>query len=131
MKKLFIVGVLLATPMVAGAISTVEGFVGRIIDVINNALVPLILALAFIVFIWGVFRYFISDTDEVKEKGRDLIVYGLVGFFVIISIWGIVNLLVNTFRLDNRAPTELPKVLRDSGSSESEVVIPIDPFDPE
>jgi len=116
MKKLFIVGVLLATPMVAGAISTVGDFTRRIIDVINNALVPLILAFAFIVFIWGVFRFFIADTEEAKTRGRELLVYGLIGFFVIISVWGIVNLLINTFDLDSRAPTELPKVLRDSGS---------------
>ena len=118
MKKLFIWGALLATPMIAGAfhvITTVGGFADRVIGVINNVLVPLILAIALIAFIWGIFRFFIFDTEEAKARGKDLMVFGLIGFFVIVSVWGLVNLLVNTFRLDTRAPTELPKVLQDPG----------------
>jgi len=90
---------------------TLESFVQVIIDVINSTLVPLILALAFIVFIWGIFRYFIASTEETKEKGRDLMIYGLIGFFVIISVWGIVNLLTNTFRIGDTPDFDPPKAI--------------------
>ena len=105
MKKTLILSTLplfsLLLPLVASAqASDISGFVQVLIDVINGVLVPLILAIAFIAFIWGVFRFFIASNEETKDKGRDLMVYGLIGFVVIISVWGIVNLLVNTFSLD-------------------------------
>ena len=40
-----------------------EILVSNIIGFINGTLVPLILALAFLVFVWGVFRFFIFDTE--------------------------------------------------------------------
>lgn len=90
--------VALALPMVAHA-QTIFDFIQIIIDVINYALVPLILAVAFIVFIFGIFKYFIAGADDESSRtnGRQLIVYGLIGFFVIITVWGLVNLLVQTF----------------------------------
>ena len=105
MKKTLVLGTLpllsLLLPLVASAqASDTSSFVNVIIGIINGVLVPLILAIAFIVFIWGVFRFFIASNEETKEKGKDLMVFGLIGFVVIISIWGIVNLLVNTFNLD-------------------------------
>ena len=114
MKKTLILGasplVLLLLPFVASAqASNISDFVNIIINIINNTLVPLILAIAFIVFIWGVFRFFIADNEETKEKGKDLMVYGLIGFVVIISVWGIVNLLVNTFNLDDKPDFNLPE----------------------
>lgn len=114
MKKTLIIGtpllMLLLLPLVASAqASDISGFVNVIINIINNTLVPLILAVAFIVFIWGIFRFFIASNEETKEKGKDLMVYGLIGFVVIISVWGIVNLLVNTFNLDSRPNFNAPQ----------------------
>ena len=74
-------------------------------NIINNVLVPLIFAVAFLVFIWGVFQYFIAKSEEAKENGKNLILYGLIGFFVMVSVWGLVNILVGTFSLNNAAPT--------------------------
>lgn len=89
--------------------SDLGGLVDVIISIINGILVPLILAIAFIVFVWGIFKYFIANTDDAKEKGRDLMVYGLIGFFVIISVWGIVNLLTNTISLEGNPDFQLPE----------------------
>ena len=80
-----------------------------IIAIINSVVVPLILAIAFLYFIWGVFRYFIASNEETKEKGRDLMFYGLIGFFVIISVWGIINLLTDTIKLDDQPEFNLPQ----------------------
>ena len=121
MKKSFIVGtsslLLLSLPLLARAQppSDIEDFVDIILRTISNVLVPLIIGIAFIVFIWGVFRYFIYDTEEAKERGKDLMVYGLIGFVVIISIWGLVNLLVNTFDLDVDPSFNIPEVLQNPG----------------
>ena len=84
---------------------TFGSLVMYIISIINNTIVPLIFAVAFLVFIWGVFQYFIAKSEEAKENGKNLILYGLIGFFVMVSVWGLVNILVGTFSLNNAAPT--------------------------
>lgn len=75
-----------------------------------NFLVPIIFAIAFIVFIWGVFRYFIQGaaSEEQRDKGKQFVVWSLVGFFLMLSIWGIVNLLTNTLSFDDNTRPCLP-----------------------
>ena len=84
-----------------GNCGTLQGIAGTILNLINNVAVPLLFAVAFIVFLYGVFVYFIlGGADEEKHKeGRQLILWGLIGFAVMLSIWGLVNVLVNTFGL--------------------------------
>lgn len=75
-----------------------------IIGLINNVAVPLIFAVAFIVFIWGVFQYFIAGghDEEKRETGKSLMLWGIIGFFIMVSVWGLVNILRGTFSFDNR-----------------------------
>ena len=74
-----------------------------IINIINNILVPVLFAIAFIVFIWGAFQVFIlgANDEETKTNGRNLMLYGLIGFFVMVSIWGLVNILTGTVSFGN------------------------------
>jgi hypothetical protein len=39
----------------------------------------------------------------VKTKGKNLMLYGLVGFFVMVSVWGLVNILTGTFGFGNNS----------------------------
>ena len=74
-----------------------------IINTINNILVPVLFAVAFIVFLWGAFQTFIFGANDaaVKEKGKNLMLYGLVGFFVMVSVWGLVNILTGSIGFGN------------------------------
>lgn len=90
-----------ALPLVSSAVTTVNNVsdVGSfIINTINNVLVPVIFAIAFIVFLWGAFSAFIlgANDDTAKEKGKNLMLWGLIGFFVMVSVWGLVNILTGT-----------------------------------
>jgi len=71
---------------------------GNIIGFINRILIPFILGIGFLVFVWGMFRYFIAGgaNDEAKEQGKSLMVYATLGFVLIIVFWGIVNLLADS-----------------------------------
>jgi len=98
MKKAFLrTSVLLATftlPLISSAaINSTSGVGSFVINTINNVLLPVLFAVAFIVFIWGAFRTFIMgvNSEEVKENGKNLMLYGLIGFFIIVAIWGLVN----------------------------------------
>ncbi len=101
--------VALAIPALASAqtIGSLQQGGQFLINIINNIAVPLLFAVAFIVFIFGIFQYFIlSRGDEEKQaKGRGLMLYGLIGFFLMVSVWGLVNILVGTFSLNSNIPT--------------------------
>jgi hypothetical protein len=43
----------------------------------------------------------ISADEEQKTKGRDKIIYGIIGLVVIVGMWGLVNIVTKTFGLDN------------------------------
>ena len=98
-----------ALPLVAfAAINNVADAGSFIINTINNVAVPVLFAVAFIVFLWGAFYTFIlgANSEEVKEKGKNLMLWGLIGFFVMVSIWGLVNILTGTITFgNNNGPT--------------------------
>jgi len=73
----------------------------------NNVLIPFILGIGFLVFVWGMFRYFIAGgaNDEAKEQGKSLMVYATLGFVLIIVFWGIVNLVATSTGLENETIT--------------------------
>ncbi len=81
---------------------TFAQFVGSgstgIIGVINTVIVPIIFALAFAAFVWGVVSYFfIHGGEEGKRaEGRNFILWGVIGMAVLFSVWGFVGLLLST-----------------------------------
>ena len=48
-----------------------------------------------------------GDPEKVKE-GHQLILWGIIGFVVMISLWGIVNVVANTFGLAGYSAPPLP-----------------------
>jgi hypothetical protein len=102
----------LAVPLVSlAAINNLSDVGSFIINIINNVLVPVLFAVAFIVFLWGAFDTFIlgANSEDVKEKGKNLMLWGLIGFFVMVSVWGLVNILTGTISFGNNAgPSNVP-----------------------
>ena len=72
-----------------------------IIGLVNSTVVPIIFALAFGFFIWGVVKYFFlhGDNDTARAEGQQFILWGIVGMAVLFSVWGLVNLLLSTLGL--------------------------------
>lgn len=94
------------------------GYLGTLgkqaIDFINNTLVPLVFALALVVFIWGLFQSFIlGGSDPEKQKqGRDLMLWGIIAFFVMVSVWGLVNVVQNITGINSGVTPEVPETPR-------------------
>ena len=108
MKKAFVLTSValaaFAAPLVSlAALSNISDVGSFIINTINNVFVPVIFAIAFIVFVWGAFQTFIigAGSEDVKEKGKNLMLWGLIGFFVMVSVWGLVNLLTGSVSFGN------------------------------
>lgn len=68
----------------------------NILTLINDILIPFLIAIGFLVFVWGMFQYFIlgGANEESKERGKSLAIYAVVAFVLIIIFWGVINLIV-------------------------------------
>src|SRR3989344_3284825 len=54
-------------------------------------LVFMVIAAAIVVFFWGVAQYIGGGDDEEKRsKARNTMIYGIIGIFSMVSIWGLV-----------------------------------------
>ena len=74
-----------------------ECFVAFAIGIINSALY-LIIGFAVLLFMFGLLKYILAGGDEAKTKeARSYIIFGLIAIFVMMSVWGLVALLYNTF----------------------------------
>lgn len=84
------------TPALALAqFGEVNDFLDDISAFINGTLIPLVFAVALLMFIYGMFQYFIlggADEDS-RETGRRLMLWAIVGFVAMVSVFGIVNLI--------------------------------------
>ena len=109
MKKTFLkFGLLsvLGVPAIAGAqsIGGILGLLAQANDLINR-LIPFIIALTVLFFLWGILRFVMAGGDgEQRKEAQGYIVWGVVALFVMISVWGLVNILVRSVNLDNTAP---------------------------
>ena len=68
---------------------------------ILNTLIPILIVLGVVYFVWGVITYMIGQDEEAKKKGRDKIIYGIIGLVVIVGMWGLVRIVMSTFNLNN------------------------------
>jgi len=65
---------------------------------ILNTVIPILMILGTLVFLWGIITYITAAGDEEKLKSaRTFIIWGLIGLFVMVSVWGLVQVLNNTF----------------------------------
>lgn len=74
------------------------GYLYKINDVILNPLIILLFVVATLVFFVGIFQMIAnSESEEARDKGKKNIMYGLIGMFIMISVYGIVRLVMATF----------------------------------
>lgn len=97
---------------------TFKTAVDSLVKFVDTSVIPLLFALGFIFFLIGLVRFFfLSPSEENREKGRQFALWGLVGFVVLFSIWGIVNLLVSTFQLSTVQGGDSPTSFAQADSS--------------
>ena len=86
-------------------IANFKGLVTCAIGFINN-IIYLIIAAAVVYTVWGAFN--MIKSEEKREEGKSIILHGIIGIFVMVSIWGLVNILNTTFKLDSTPVTPTP-----------------------
>jgi Type IV secretion system pilin len=61
----------------------------------DRFVIPLLYAVLFLLFMFGMVRYFFVGGEENRQKGKVFVVWAIVGMVAVFSVWGIVNLLLS------------------------------------
>jgi hypothetical protein len=90
--------------------SEIAQFLRDLTSFVDTTLIPVIFAFAFIVFLWGVFQYFIlgGANNEQRETGRKFVLWAVIAFVVMLSFWGIINLIQRSLGFDSTGRPCLP-----------------------
>ena len=86
---------------------TIEGIFCKARSILNT-IVPLLVTLGVVYFVWGVVQYIMTGDEAKKKEGRTKMIYGIIGLVVIITMWGLVFMVKNTFGIENVGNVQLP-----------------------
>ena len=68
----------------------------KIGEQIVNPAIGLMISVAVVFFIYGVVEFVgAADNEEKRSKGKQHIIWGIIGIFIMVSVWGIMNVLNN------------------------------------
>lgn len=71
------------------------GPLGNTIDQIGSIveyLIPLMVSIAVLLFLWGIVKFIANAGDETaRSAGKSLMIWGMVAIFVMVSFWGIIG----------------------------------------
>jgi hypothetical protein len=107
--------VFLATPSLVRAqqgpdLSYLTAAIGSVGDIVTK-LIPLVIAIGLLVFIWSVIKFIANSHDaEARSAGLRQMGWGIVGLFAIVSVWGIVSLLANIVGITPVTALVLPTI---------------------
>ncbi|HEY5588941.1 MAG TPA: hypothetical protein VIK86_08305 [Candidatus Paceibacterota bacterium] len=84
-----------------GIIPTAEASVTTLMKAIDtviiNPLITLLFALAVVYFLYGLARYLLSpDNEEIRKTSKDHMVWGVIGMFIMVSVFGILSIILTT-----------------------------------
>lgn len=82
----------------SGAAIAAQGVVSRLNDAIIFPLITLGIAVAAVVFAWGVFNYVRGEKGlETHSEGSKMMLWGIIGFVIMVSAYGIMSFAAGTF----------------------------------
>ncbi|MFA5831711.1 MAG: hypothetical protein WC878_07860 [Candidatus Paceibacterota bacterium] len=75
---------------------SLSALVPKIGDIVNQ-LIPILSSVVVLVFFYGLIKYVLSaGDDDASKKARGYMIRGILGMFVLVTIWGIIGFMQNT-----------------------------------
>ena len=82
--------------------ASVKTLIQSIDRVIINPIIFFLFAVAMVYFLYGVAQYFLSgDSEEVRKKAKSQMLWGIIGLFIMVAVFGIMRVIINTFGVTN------------------------------
>lgn len=113
MFRIFFLGLLSLLPQVSFAVTTPSTFDELVYFIIGyvQLLVPIVLLLSVTVFIFGLVKFIarVGGNETEIENGRRLMIYGIIGLFVMTTLWAIVGFIAGEFNIERIFIPQLPE----------------------
>jgi uncharacterized membrane protein YozB (DUF420 family) len=99
---------LFAFPLIASAqqLTPLKQLIASIGQILNT-LIPVLIALALVVFFWGLVQYI--RKPEISE-GKNVMIAGILALFIMVSVWGLVNLVQSALAVNGNGQVQVPSV---------------------
>ncbi len=100
-----------------GGLGASDGIIGIICSLVSilNVLMPALILFATVWFIIGVVQYMMAKDEEAQKTSRSKMIHGIIALFVILSFWGLVKVLQETFgfsKSDNTVNSDVLPTIR-------------------
>ncbi len=81
-------------------------------SIVTGVLIPLAFALCLLYFFWGVVKYIRkgAGSEEAAKEGKRVMVLGIIGLFVAVSVWGIVSFIQTELNILPIENAERPQI---------------------
>lgn len=89
--------------------NTFAELVGVFINLINK-IIPVVIALALLTFFYGILKFILSLSSNDKSDAKKAMFLGVVALFVMVSVWGLVNVVTQTFFNFGTGKTDVKRV---------------------
>ncbi len=86
---------------IAYAADPIDAFVKKVAEVLINPFIVLLFTVALVWFLYGVFKFLSnSGNDEERSTGKRHILWGIIGMFIMMSVFTIMQIIVRTIGSD-------------------------------
>ena len=79
---------------------SIGAVMARVNRFVINPIISLMFVVAFVVFVWGLFNFFKAKSEgganDSLAKGKSHIINGIIGMVIMVSVFGIMQLLINS-----------------------------------
>jgi hypothetical protein len=77
--------------------ASIQSLMNSISKVIIDPLIVLLFSIAVVYFIYGLAQYLLSpDNEEVRKASKAHMLWGVIGMFIMVGAYGIINIIINT-----------------------------------
>lgn len=93
---------------------SIDTFISHVDKLIVNPLIILLFALALAYFLWGVFEFLSNqENEEKKTAGKKHMLWGIIGLTIMMGVWTILYIILNTFGITGITPEKGGVILND------------------
>ena len=81
-----------------------QSIIEKAVQVIINPIIQILFVVATVVFVYGVFEFIRgAENPEVRKQGQQHMLWGIIGLAIMVSVFTIVDILLNTIGADTPA----------------------------
>jgi uncharacterized ion transporter superfamily protein YfcC len=78
--------------------------IGRLVNYVISPLILLIFAAGFFLFVWGIVQFIWKLDEGAQSDGKQHMLWGIVGMLVMVSVYGIIQMIDDSFDLEVGSP---------------------------